>query len=110
MHPYVLLAGARLSELFGTTALKLSEGFSQPVPSIGVVLGYGAAFYLLSLTLEELPMGVVYGTWAALGIVGVAGIGAVIFDEPVDLAGLLGIGLIIGGVYFVNVVSQMSAH
>ncbi|ELZ17082.1 quaternary ammonium compound-resistance protein [Natrinema thermotolerans DSM 11552] len=110
MHPYVLLAGAILSELFGTTALKLSDGFSQPVPSIGVILGYGTAFYLLSLTLEELPMGVVYGTWAALGIVGAAGIGAVIFDEPVDLAGLLGIGLIIGGVYCVNVVSQMSAH
>ncbi|ELZ38492.1 DMT family transporter [Halorubrum distributum] len=110
MNPYILLAGAILSELFGTTALKLSDGFSQPAPSIGVLLGYGAAFYLLSLTLEELPMGVVYGTWAALGIVGVAGIGAVVFDEPVDLAGLLGIGLIIGGVYCVNAVSQMSAH
>lgn len=110
MHPYILLAGAILSELIGTTALKLSDGFSQPIPSIGVVLGYGAAFYLLSLTLEELPIGVVYGTWAALGIVGVAVIGAVVFDEPVDLAGLLGIVLIIGGVYCVNVVSQMSAH
>jgi len=110
VHPYILLAGAILSELIGTTALKLSDGFSQPIPSIGVVLGYGAAFYLLSLTLEELPIGVVYATWAALGIVGVAGIGAVVFDEPVDLAGLLGIGLIIGGVYCVNVVSQMSAH
>lgn len=110
MNPYILLAGAILSELIGTTALKLSDGFSQPIPSIGVVLGYGAAFYLLSLTLEELPIGVVYATWAALGIVGVAGIGAVVFDEPVDLAGLLGIGLIIGGVYCVNVVSQMSAH
>ncbi len=110
MHPYILLAGAILSELIGTTALKLSDGFSQPIPSIGVVLGYGAAFYLLSLTLEKLPIGVVYGTWAALGIVGVAVIGTVVFDEPVDLAGLLGIVLIIGGVYCVNVVSQMSAH
>lgn len=110
MHPYILLAGAILSELIGTTALKLSDGFAQPIPSIGVVLGYGAAFYLLSLTLEELPIGVVYGTWAALGIVGVAVIGTVAFDEPVDLAGLLGIVLIIGGVYCVNVVSQMSAH
>lgn len=109
MHPYMLLAGAILSELIGTTALKLSEGFSQSIPSIGVVLGYGAAFYLLSLALEELPIGVVYGTWAALGIVGVAGIGAVVFDEPVDLVGLLGISLIIGGVYCVTVVSQMSA-
>ena len=109
MHPYMLLAGAILSELIGTTALKLSEGFSQSIPSIGVVLGYGAAFYLLSLALEELPIGVVYGTWAALGIVGVAGIGAVVFDEPVDLVGLLGISLIIGGVYCVTAVSQMSA-
>ncbi|MBZ6496933.1 DMT family transporter [Natrinema longum] len=110
MHPYTLLAGAILSELIGTTALKLSDGFSQPIPSVGVVLGYGAAFYLLSLSLEELPIGVVYGTWAALGIVGVAVIGTVVFDEPVDLAGLLGLVLIIGGVYCVNVVSQMSAH
>ncbi|EMA05625.1 quaternary ammonium compound-resistance protein [Haloarcula vallismortis ATCC 29715] len=80
------------------------------MPSIGVALGYGAAFYLLSLTLEELPIGVVYATWAALGIIGVAGIGVVVFDEPVDLAGLFGIGLIVGGVYCINVVSQMSAH
>lgn len=78
MHSYVLLAGIILTELIGTTGLKLSDGFSQLVPSIGVVFGYGAAFYLLSLTLEELPIGVVYATWAALGIVGVAGIGAVV--------------------------------
>ncbi|ELK49887.1 Quaternary ammonium compound-resistance protein qacE, partial [Haloferax sp. BAB-2207] len=84
MNPYVLLAGAIASELVGTTALKLSAGFSKPLPSLGVVAGYGLAFYLVSLTLEELPIGVVYGTWAALGIVGVAAIGVVAFDEPVD--------------------------
>lgn len=110
MNPYVLLAGAILAELFGTTALKLSEGFSELVPSLGVVIGYGLAFYLLSLTLEELPIGIVYGTWAALGIVGVAAIGVVVFEEPIDIAGVIGILLIIGGVYCVNVVSQMSAH
>ncbi|MDQ2051666.1 SMR family transporter [Natronolimnohabitans sp. A-GB9] len=110
MHPYVLLAGAILSELVGTTALKLSDGFSQPIPSLGVILGYGMAFYLLSLSLEELPISIVYATWAALGIVGVAVIGAVVFGESVDLAGAFGILLIIGGVYCVNVVSQMSAH
>ncbi|AFK21537.1 multidrug efflux SMR transporter (plasmid) [Haloferax mediterranei ATCC 33500] len=110
MHPYVLLAGAIVSELLGTTSLKLSEGFSQPLPSLGVVIGYGAAFYLVSLTLEELPIGVVYGTWAALGIVGVAGIGIVVFDEPIDMAGVVGMLLIIVGVYCVNVLSGMSAH
>lgn len=110
MSPYLLLALAICSELVGTTALELSDGFSKPVPSTVVLLGYGVAFYLVSLTLEELPIGVVYGTWAALGIVGVAAIGVVAFDEPVDLPGVLGILLILGGVYVVNVVSDMSAH
>lgn len=110
MNPYILLGAAILSELVGTTSLKLSQGFSRPLPSFGVVIGYGTAFYLVSLTLDELPLGVVYGTWAALGIVGVAAIGVVMFNEQVDVAGVVGILLIIGGVYLVNVVSEMSAH
>lgn len=110
MNPYLVLAGAILSELFGTTALKLSEGFSKPLPGLGVLVGYGLAFYLLSLTLDDLPIGVVYGTWAAVGIVGVAAIGVVVFEEPVDLAGVVGLALIVAGVYVVNVVSGMAAH
>lgn len=110
MNPYLILAAAIVSELFGTTALKLSEGFSNPIPSLGVVIGYGLAFYLVSLTLEELPVGVVYGTWAALGIVGVAAIGIVVFDEPLDLAGVVGIFLILGGVYCLNVLSAAATH
>lgn len=110
MNPYLLLASAIASELLGTTALKLSDGFSNPVPSLGVVVGYGLAFYLVSLTLKELPVGVVYGTWAALGIVGVAAIGVVVFDEPLDLAGVVGICLILGGVYCLNVLSVAATH
>jgi small multidrug resistance pump len=110
MNPYVLLGAAILSELIGTTSLKLSQGFSRPLPSLGVIIGYGAAFYLVSLTLDELPLGVVYGTWAALGIVGVSAIGVVVFNEQVDVPGIVGILLIIAGVYCVNVLSGMSAH
>ncbi|GAB6862659.1 multidrug efflux SMR transporter [Haloplanus litoreus] len=110
MNPYVVLGTAILAEVIGTTSLKLSQGFSRPLPSLGVLVGYGAAFYFLSLALEDLPVGVVYGTWAALGIVAIAAIGVVAFDEPVDLAGVVGIGLIISGVYCLNVVSGMSTH
>lgn len=110
MHPYLLLAGAISAELVGTTALKLSDGFTNPVPSLVVVAGYGLAFYLLSLTLEELPVGAVYATWAALGIVGIAAVGVVVFDESIDAAAVLGIGLILGGVYVLNVVSETAAH
>ncbi|WP_254528572.1 DMT family transporter [Natrinema gelatinilyticum] len=110
MNPYAALVGAIVSELFGTTALKLSEGFSRPFASLGVVVGYGAAFYLLSLTLEELPVGVVYATWAALGIVGMASIGVVVFDERLDAAAVAGVGLILAGVYCLTIVSDVSAH
>lgn len=110
MNQYLLLGAAILSELIGTTSLKLSEGFSRPLPSLVVILGYGAAFYFLSLTLEELPIGVVYGTWAALGIVGIAAIGVVLFDEQMDFAGIVGILLIIAGVYCLNMISGMSTH
>ena len=110
MNPYILLGAAILSEVVGTTSLKLSEGFTQPLPSLVVILGYGAAFYLLSVTLEDLPVSVVYGTWAAIGIVGVAAIGIVVFDEQIDVAGVIGILLIIAGVYCLNVLSGMSTH
>lgn len=110
MNPYVVLGTAILAEVIGTTALKLSQGFSRPLPSLGVLLGYGVAFYCLSLALEDLPVGVVYGTWAAIGIVAIAAIGVVAFDESVDFAGIVGLGLIVVGVYCLNVVSGMSAH
>ncbi|MBZ6493821.1 SMR family transporter [Natrinema longum] len=110
MNPYAILTGAILSELLGTTALKLSEGFSRPLPSLGVLVGYGLAFYLLSLTLEELPVGIVYATWAALGIVGIVSVGVVAFDERLDGAAVIGVGLILAGVYCLNIVSDVSAH
>lgn len=110
MNPYVLLGAAILAEALGTTALKLSQGFSQPLPSIGVVVGYGTAFYLLSLVLEDLPVGTTYGTWAALGIVLVIVIGVLLFNDPADIAGSIGILLIIAGVYCLNILSEMSGY
>ncbi len=109
VRPYLTLALAVASELTGTTALKYADGFSNPLPSAVVVATYLAAFYLLSATLQELPVGLVYATWAAAGIVGAAVIGAVAFDEPVDAAGLVGIGLIVAGVAVLNLLSETYA-
>lgn len=109
MHPYVYLAAAIAAEVTGTTALKLSEGFSNPVPSAVVVAGYASSFYLLGLVLEELPVGVVYATWAAVGIVATALVGVVVFEETVDVAAVVGIALVVAGVVVLNVVSDASA-
>ncbi|MGB9987573.1 DMT family transporter [Salarchaeum japonicum] len=98
MRAPLLLVAAIASEVVGTTALKLSDGFTDPLPSLVVVLGYGASFYALSLVLTDLPVGVVYATWAALGIVATATVGVLVFDETLDLPGVAGITFIIAGV------------
>lgn len=106
VHPYLTLALAIVSELAGTTALKYSDGFSNPLPSAVVIVGYLGAFYLLSLTLQDLDLGLVYATWAALGIVGSVAIGVTLFDESIDLAGVVGVLLVLAGVVVLNLFSE----
>jgi len=93
-----LLAGAIGSEVAATTALKASEGFSRLGPSVVVVAGYLASFGLLSVVLRELPVGVVYAIWSAVGTVGVALLGIALFGETMQPAKALGIALVVGGV------------
>jgi len=109
MNPYLALALAIASEVAGTTALKLSEGFANLVPGLGVVVGYLASFYFLGLVLEELPVGLVYATWAGVGVVGTVGVGLVVFDESLDVAGVVGVVLVIAGVVVLNVLSEAYA-
>jgi len=106
VREYVYLAAAIAAEVTGTTALKFSDGFSAVVPTLVVVVGYISSFYLLSLTLQELPIGAVYATWSAVGIIGAAAVGVVLFEETIDVAGLVGVGLIIAGVAVLNLVSE----
>ncbi|MGM0388280.1 small multidrug resistance pump [Natrinema hispanicum] len=109
MRAYLYLGIAIAAEVTGTTALKFSDGFTNAVPSAVVIAGYIGSFYFLSLTLQEFPIGLVYATWSAIGIVAAALLGVVLFDEPVDIAGLVGIALIIGGVICLNLFSDTYA-
>jgi small multidrug resistance pump len=106
MRPYLALALAIAAEVAGTTALKLSDGFANLLPSLGVAVGYLASFYFLGVVLEELPVGLVYATWAAVGVVGTVGVGLVVFDESLDVAGVAGIVLVVAGVVVLNVFSD----
>lgn len=106
MREYVYLAAAIVAEVTGTTALKFSNGFENVLPTAVVVVGYIGSFYLLSLTLQELPIGLVYATWSAIGIVAAVLVGVVLFEETVDVAGVVGIVLIIGGVVVLNLLSE----
>lgn len=66
LPPYVLLGVAIVAEVIATSALRASQGFSRWLPSTMVVLGYGAAFYCLSLTLKSIPVGIVYAVWSGV--------------------------------------------
>jgi small multidrug resistance pump len=101
------LAMAVLSEVIGTTALKLSNGFQKPLPATVTVVGYAMAFYLLSLCLKTLGVGFSYAVWAGVGIVLIAIIGVVFFGEKVDIPGLAGMGLIVAGVMVLSLYSEM---
>jgi len=100
----LLLACAIAAEVVGTLALKASDGFTRLGPSILVLLGYAAAFVLLSQVLKlGMPVGTAYAIWASLGIVLVAVAGHFIFAEALTPRAMAGIGLIVVGVVLVEV-------
>nr|WP_163575199.1 multidrug efflux SMR transporter [Halomonas faecis] len=107
---YFYLALAIAAEVIGTSALKASEGFTRPWPSVVVVVGYGLAFFLLSLVLRSLPVGIAYAIWAGLGIVLVTVAGVVIYGETPDLPAVAGIAMIVGGVVVIQLFSKVAAH
>ncbi|KAF0845167.1 DMT family transporter [Nocardia caishijiensis] len=95
----LLLALAIASEVTATVSLKLSEGFTKPVPSAVVVIGYGAAFFFLAQVLKRgMGIGVAYGIWSAVGVAAIALIGVLFLGERLTLVQVGGIGLVILGV------------
>ncbi len=110
MPSYAYLAIAIVAEVIATTALKASEGFSNLLPSILVVVGYGVAFYFLSMTLRTLPVGIAYAVWSGAGIVLVSLLGWLVYGQKLDPWAVLGIGLIMAGVLILNLLSKSSVH
>ncbi|MFD1145830.1 DMT family transporter [Saccharothrix hoggarensis] len=107
---YLVLAVAIVGEVTATVFLKLSEGFSKPIPSVVVVLGYLVAFGALSKVLQlGMPIGVAYAIWCAFGIAAVAGAGVVLFQEPVNATMVVGLLLVIAGVVAIEVGSGAAA-
>ena len=107
--PYIFLSLAIISEVIATTALKASAEFTKPVPSVIVVAGYAISFYLLTLVLRSLPVGVTYAIWAGMGIFLIAAIGAVYYKEIPDLPTIVGMALIIAGVVVLQGFSKTPA-
>ena len=96
--------------MIATSFLKASAGFSKLWPSIAVIAGYGVAFFFLSLTLRTIPVGIAYAIWSGVGIVLITGIAWLVFDQQLDMAGIVGMALIVAGVVVLNLFSKVQAH
>lgn len=100
--PYLFLALAIGSELIATTLLKYTEGFTKLWFTLGCLVGYGFAFFMLSLAVRDIPVGVAYALWAGLGTAAIVAIGALFLGEPITLVKVVGISLIVAGVLVLN--------
>lgn len=107
---YFYLAIAVLAEVVATSLLKTTEGFTRWLPSLFVVLGYGCAFYFLTLTLDSIPVGVSYAIWSGVGIVLITIAAMFLYNQQPDLPAVIGLALIVSGVVVLNLFSKMSAH
>lgn len=107
---YALLGLAIALEVAGTSLLAQTQQFTRPLPTAGMALCYGLAFYLLSITVKVLPVGIVYAVWSGMGIVLIAGIGWAVLRQPLDGWALLGLGLIVAGVIVINTLSGSVQH
>ncbi len=107
---YLYLGIAIIMEIIATSSLKASEGFTKLAPSAISLIGYAIAFYCLSLTLRTIPVGIAYAIWSGVGIAVIALIGWLVFRQPLDLPGIIGITFILVGVIILNVFSKTASH
>ena len=97
MH-YLYLFLAILFEVLGTTAMKLSEGFTKTIPSIAMAVFYIPSLVMLTLTLKKIDVSIAYAIWSGLGTALIAGIGIIVFGESLTPMKIASIALIILGV------------
>lgn len=102
------LTMAIVAEVIATTMLKASEGFTRLWPSLLVVLGYGVAFWGLSMVVKSMPLGIVYAIWSGMGIVLVSVAAVFVYQQKLDWPAIVGMGLIIAGVLVINLLSKAS--
>ncbi|MDD3329194.1 MAG: multidrug efflux SMR transporter [Zoogloea sp.] len=107
---WLWLAVAILAEVIATSALKSSNGFRRLGPSMVVVCGYALSLYLLSRTLDVLPVGVVYAIWSGAGVALVTLAGRFLFKQLLDRAAIVGIAMIVSGVVVLQLFSGSVTH
>jgi len=86
MSPWIILVAAGLCEVAWAVGLKLTEGFTKPVPSVLTIVALVVSIWLLALAARTLPIGTAYAVWVGIGATGAAILGIVLFKEPLSFA------------------------
>jgi small multidrug resistance pump len=107
---YLYLAIAILAEIVGTSLLKATDGFTRLAPTATVLVAYGVAFWMMSLSLKTIQVAVVYAIWSGAGIVLIAIVGWVFLKQSLDAPAWIGIALILAGVVVINLFSNSVRH
>jgi small multidrug resistance pump len=110
MKQWIFLFIAIVSEVIATSALKATQDFTRPWPSVLVVVGYVSAFYFLSLTLRTIPVGIAYAIWSGVGVALIALVAWVLYGQTLDMPAFIGIALIVAGVAVLNLYSKAVPH
>ena len=107
---YLFLALAIIFEVLGSSFMNKSDGFSKAIPTVATLLAYIASFFFFSQTLKHIPLGVAYAVWGGLGIVLTAVVSVVVFKQSLDLPAIVGIIMIVSGVFVMNFFSGSTVH
>ncbi len=100
---WIYLLIAILTEVVGTTLMKVSQGLTRLIPSVLMFLLYGISFVFMAFALKKIEVSTAYAIWSGLGTALIAIIGIVWFRESINLPKLVGLVLIIGGVVLLNI-------
>lgn len=107
---YLFLALAIILEVIGSSFMKASNGFTKIIPTSITIIAYIVCFFFLSQAIKHIPLGIAYAIWGGLGIVLTAIISVVVFKQSLDLPAIIGIILIVSGVFVMNFFSKTATH
>lgn len=109
-HGFILLFFAIVMEVVATSLLKTTVGFSKWQPTLWVLVSYTISFYLLSLVVKTVPVGVAYAIWSGAGTVLIALVALFWYRQQLDLPAIFGMTLIVVGVLIIQLFSKTQAH
>lgn len=104
---HLFLAIAILFETIATTTLKKTEQFTQLWPTIVFALAMGMSFYMMTLAIKGIPIGIAYAIWSAVGIILISISSYIFYGQKLDSPAVIGMGLIIIGVVIINLFSKV---